>query len=443
MKRLINFIKRIVKIKVFQNFSYLLFGNIGMQLLNLVAVMIIAKVFKPELFGAYSFMMTQSMLLAAIADLGMKTIIIRVAASETNILNKTFSINIISSIIANLLLFFIYLTYNNFFGELTLLQIILISLNSIAYGYNTSIESVFLGKQKMLPIAIANIINSIIWLLFVVLILDGTISIGLFFLAYIFIYTLKPIQLTINLFYKFKVRFEVYNIWQDFKVIFLKALPFWGLVLFSLPANYLANNFLVLNSGIDQVGFFSLSQKFTSPISMILSLMFTSMFPNISILWLNNKEGFQRIMFKGLPLFILFGTSLVTLFLIVIDPIFKMFFSVHYYSALIILKFQIWYVFLFGVASLIGIILTAMHQDKLLFKMALLNCIIITPLLWIGSKYDAVGLSIGYLVGFVIFLTIQWIIFTKKLEIPVKVNYVWLFPLLVFVIYNAFYFYNL
>ena len=69
MKRLIEFSKNILKIKVFQNFSYLLFGNVGMQLLNLIAVMLIAKVFQPELFGIYSFMVVQSMLLAAIADL--------------------------------------------------------------------------------------------------------------------------------------------------------------------------------------------------------------------------------------------------------------------------------------------------------------------------------------------------------------------------------------
>lgn len=443
MKRLINFTKSIVKIKVFQNFSFLLLGNVGMQLLNLIAVMLIAKVFQPELFGTYSFMVVQSMLLAAIADLGMKTIIIRVAASATSELNKTLSINVISTILSNFLLFFFYFTYNNFFGELTLLQVILICLNSIAYGYNTSIESVFLGKQKMLPIATANIINSIIWLLFVVLILDESLSINLFFFVYILIYSLKPIQLTLKLYYKFDVRFKVDSIWQDFKVIFLKALPFWGLVIFSLPANYLANNFLVYNSGIDQVAFFSLSQKFTSPISMVLSLMLTSLFPNISVLWINNKEGFQRIMFKGLPLFILLGTFLVTLFLMVIDPIFKMFFSSHYYSALIILKYQIWYIFLFGVASLIGTILTAMHQDKLLFKMAVLNSIIMTPFLWIGSKYDALGLSFAYLLGFSVFLTIQWIVFTKKIELPSKFNYVWLIPMFVFVLYNVFYFFIL
>jgi len=84
--------------------------------------------------------------------------------------------------------------------------------------------------------------------------------------------------------------------------------------------------------------------------------------------------------------------------------------------------------------------LTAMHQDKLLFKMAVLNSIIMTPFLWIGSKYEALGLSFGYLLGFFIFLTIQWIIFTKKIELPAKFNYVWLFPILVFVVYNAFLF---
>lgn len=444
MKRLTKYIKRIVKHKIFQNFSYLLVGNVGMQLLNLIAVMIIAKVFKPELFGTYSFMLAQSMLLAAIADLGMQTIIIRTATSDSkNILNRYLSTSIVSCLIANFFLFVIYVTYNSFFGELTLAQILLIGIYSIAVGFNNNIDSVFLGKQRMLPSVMANMFTSIVWLLFVVLILNESISINLFFLVFVFIYVLKPIILTVILFYQYDVRFELDRFKKDFKSLYLQSLPFFGLALISLPANYLANNFLVLNSSIDQVGFFSLAQKFTSPISMVLSLMFMSLFPNVSILWSNSKDDFKRIILKSIPGFIVFGTLLVVFFLIVIDPIFKMFFSVQYYSSIIILKLQIWYVFLFGVASLIGTILTAMHQDKLLFKMAALNAIIITPLLWIGSKYGGLGLSIGYLTGFVLFLAIQWMIFAKKIGIPSKINYVWLFPILMFLLFNAFYFCNL
>lgn len=414
-----------------------------MQVLNLISVMAIAKVFKPELFGIYSFMVIQSMLLTAIAGLGMQTILIRAAASTNKQLNNIFSINVISTLIANGVLLIFYYFYNVFFGELTFIQVLLISLYSIVNSYNTNVESVFIGLQKMLPIAIANIINSTIWLLFVVLLFDNTTSINLFFFIYILIYSLKPIQFTVKLFYEFKLRFEVSNFIKEFKLVFLQALPFWGLILVSLPANYLANNFLAYNSTIEQVGFFSLSQKFTSPISIVLTLMFTALFPNISVLWLNSKEDFQRIINKSIPAFIFVGTLLITLFLIIIDPVFKLFFSENYYSTLLILKFQIWYVFLFGVVGLIGTILTAMHQDKLLFKMALLNCIIITPILWMGSKYGAIGLSISYLIGFVFILSIELVIFSKKIDLSNKVKYVWLFPIFVFAIFNAFYFYNL
>lgn len=444
MRRLIEIIKGLLKGKVFKSFSYLLFGNIGMQLLNLIAVMIIAKVFKPELFGIYSFMMAQSMLLAVIADLGIRTILIRTAANgNTSLLNRFLSIATVSGLIVNFILFFIYLAYNFFFGELSFFQIVLISFYSITLSYSNSIDSVYLGKQNMLPTVLTNILTSVFWLFFVVFILNGNVSINLFFLIFILIFAVKPLILSIMLYLKFKIRFEIINFVLDFKSVFLQALPFFGLALISLPANNLSNNFLAFNSTIDQVGFFSLSQKFTSPVSMVLSILFTSLFPNLSILWSKSEENFQRIIIKSVPAFILFGTFLVTLFLVIIDPVFKLFFSAHYYSVLVILKLQIWYVFLFGVASLIGTILTATHQDKLLFKMAVLNSVIITPILWFGSKYGSFGLSIGYLAGFTFFLAVEWSIFTKKLKIPIKVNYVWLFPLLIFIISNAIYFYNL
>lgn len=441
-ERLVEFLKRIINQKIFQNFSYLFLGNIGMQVLNLISVMVITKIFKPDLFGIYSFMVIQSMLLAAIAGLGMQTILIRAAASDSDQLNRIFSIKVVSILIANVVLLVFYYFYNVFYGELTFIQVLLISLFSVVSGYNTSVESVFIGIQKMLPIAIANIINSIIWLLFVVLIFDNSISINLFFLIYIIIYSLKPIQFTANLFYKFKLRFEVSNYLKEFKFVFIQALPFWGLILVSLPANYLANNFLAYNSNIEQVGFFSLSQKFTSPITIVLTLMFTALFPNISVLWLKSKEDFQRIIYKSVPAFIFTGTLFVTLFLIIIDPVFKLFFSENYYSTLVILKFQIWYVFLYGLASLIGTILTAMNEDKLLFKMALLNTLIITPILWFGSKYGGIGLSIGYVLGCFIYLTLNWFIFAKKTKIPLKLNKVLIAPLAVFIIFNAYYLYN-
>lgn len=444
MKRLSELIRQLVKVKVFQNFSYLLVGNIKMQLLNLIAVMIIAKVFKPELFGVYSFMMAQSMLLAVIADLGIRTILIRTAANgSATILNKYLSIATVAGLIGNFILFCIYLIYNFFFGELSFFQIVLISSYSVVLSFSNSLESVFLGKQKMLPTVVTNILTSIFWLLFVFYILNGDISINLFFLVFILIFALKPLILLIIIYKKFSFQFEISNFRLDFKLVFLQAMPFLGLALISLPANNLANNFLAYNSTFEEVGFFSLSQKFTSPVSMVLSILFSSLFPNFSILWSDNRKNFQRIIFKSIPVFILFGTFLVALFLVIIDPIFKLFFSVQYYSVLGILKFQIWYVFLFGVASLLGTIFTAMHQDKLLFRMAVLNSIIITPILWFGSYFGGLGLSFGYLIGFTIFLTIEWFVFSKKLNMPTKANYVWLFPILLFVMFYSFYFYDL
>lgn len=439
MRRLSESIIRLVKVKVFQNFSILLIGNIGTQLLNLIAVMIITKVFKPDLFGTYSFMMAQAMMLAVIADLGMRTIVIRSAANGCgNLLNRYLSITIVSGLIGNFLLFFLSLLYNLFFGELLLIQIALISLYSITLSFSNSFECVYLGKQKMLPIVGTNILTSTIWLLFVFL-LNGPISINLFILVFILIAALKPLMLSVTLYNKFGIRFDISNFILDLKSVFKQALPLLGLALLALPANNLANNFLAFNSTIEQVGFFSLSQKFTNPVSMILSILLTSVFPNLSILWANNNGDFQRIIFKSIPTFILIGTTLVAVFLFLINPVFKILFSVKYYNVIEILKLQIWYVFLFGIASLIGTILISMNEDKLVFKLALLNSIIMTPLLWIGSSYGGTGLSIGYLTGFVVFWSVEWMIFIRKVNMPIQINYVLIAPIGLFVIYIIYY----
>jgi hypothetical protein len=102
-------------------------------------------------------------------------------------------------------------------GELILIQIALISLYSFTLSYCNSLECVYLGKQKILPLVGTNILTSIIWLFFVFL-LHGPISINLFFLVFILIAALKPLILSVILYNKFDTRFDISNFVLDFKL---------------------------------------------------------------------------------------------------------------------------------------------------------------------------------------------------------------------------------
>lgn len=392
--------------------------------------MIIAKVFVPKSFGEYSFMMAQSLLFSIISDLGIRNILNRTAAiDEIEVVNKYFSLTIVSGFMVNMFLVIIYILYSVIVGGLDMIPILSIGFYSYALFLSNSLESIYLGKQIVLPTIFSNITTSVLWLLFVIIFIDNQMNIDLFFFIFSLIFYLKPIYLIFILYKKHDFRFCTTRFHLEFKSLFVKALPFFGLTLVALPANNLALMFLASNSTLDQVGFFTLAQKFTIPVSMVLTILYTSISPNLNRMWVTDKIRFKRMIIRIVVNFVIIGSICVSVAILFVSPIFKLFFSTQYDGVLIIIEFQIWYVFLFGIVSLLGTIFTAMHEDSLLFRLSLANCLIITPILWIGSMYNGIGLSYAYLFGLLVFLVLEWLIFVKKTDIPLKVNLIWLLPL--------------
>ncbi|MFZ4456097.1 MAG: oligosaccharide flippase family protein [Bacteroidales bacterium] len=419
-------IKKITSHKVFQNFSVLMIGNILMQLLNVIAIIYVTKIFRPESFGLFSYMISQSLLLATVADLGIRNIAIRTIARDISLKNKIISTSVISILISNFVLYLIYYIYNYKFGSLSNTQVLLVSISSFVICLSAITEYAFIGLQKMANIAMSGIAYSLIWLTIVLLLRGHEISINLLFLFYISTTAIKPLILGVKLILKFNLKLELANFFSNYKILLKESSPYWGLVLVALPANYLANNFLEINSTIDQVGYFSLATKFALPISMILNVLLSALFPNISVIWASDPDRFNRLVNKSVPIFIITGGILAFFLTIILKPIFNIFFASEYLSAVLICKIQVWYTVLMGCCSLIGTIWGAMNKEKLAFKMAIINSIINTPLLWFGSKYGGYGLSIAYVLSFAIFMVLLWVTFLKTNYLKKRSSFAWL-----------------
>ncbi|MDL2323267.1 oligosaccharide flippase family protein [Bacteroidales bacterium OttesenSCG-928-A17] len=427
-------IKDIYNNYVVRNMVYLGVGNGLSQLFNMVAVILITGFFCPTEYGKYAFMMSQALLLSVVADMGMRNIIIRDIARNLNEKISVFSTAFIIILLSNLLLFGIYFCYNHFLGELDLFQLLLISLYSVILCLNNLCESIFMGSQKMAPISFWNILTSSVWLLFIWVMPKEHISVNFLFVASLVLFATKFICCFIQL-----IAIRKYSLIgkvQRSKIIDLivRSAPYLGLALVALPANYLSNNFLQLNSTEEQIGFFSLGQKLTNPLTVVFAIIFSATFPNMSVLWSNDKPKFFKTSEKGIAYFILFASFCSFLFCLLIEPVFKLFFDVQYLQAINVCKLMVWHVCLMGICSLIGTIWGAMNKEKLAFHTAIINAAINIPLLWLGSKYGAESISVAYIVSFSIFIVILWLVFLKTNKPRKEITYAWLPAILLFIL---------
>ena len=186
-------IVEVYKHKVFRNFSSLLLSNIAMQLFNMVAIVYVTKILVPVEYGLYTFMVIQAILIATIAEFGIKNVAIREIARNKKNQNAYFSLSIVISLLLNIIMFIVYLVYNNSFGSLTLNQVFLLATFSIALSIFNCAERVFIGLEKVNQLAIANVGHSIFWLICVLILKNYLVNVESLFLLYLIIYFFKTL----------------------------------------------------------------------------------------------------------------------------------------------------------------------------------------------------------------------------------------------------------
>jgi len=431
-----NFTKYFLTHPVFKNFSYLAIGNILSQLLGVVVIYKLTRIFAPNDYGIFTFMVVQGQLIMTLGDLGIRNIIIRTISRKPNQTNQLFQTGLILKVFSILIFSFAYFFYNHFWGTLSLYQVILVCFFGLISSSSNLLESLFFGLQKMLLPSVTNMIYNSVWLIIVLFWTIDNPSINQLFNVFIFVSFLKTILLLIFLIRKNHLEFHFYKfnklpLYSTIK----ESLPYYFLALMMLPISYLSNNFLVLNSNSTELGYFNLSNKILAPVAMVFTYSFSAIFPNLSNLWSIDKNKFLKIISSGIYIFIIGASFFVMLFSFLLKDLIQTFFSIEYYPSIPIFQIQIWYVLLMGVNSLIGTIWGASNNEKLLLKASLINFLISTPALWFGSKYGAFGLSLGYLISFTFFEIYLFNHFLKSMRIKAKnMNIPWLFTIAIFTI---------
>lgn len=425
----------ILSSKVFKNFSYLTIGSAVSQIVSLFTILKIAHTINPGEYGFFSFLTVQGALLLTIADLGLKNIVIRrIARNPLQTNDLLYNASILRSA-ALIFLTILYLVYNGLFGNLTNFQVILVFTFSLFNCFSNLFENAFFGREKMLTPALVNFIYSLSWFGSVSIL--NAASFNVINLFYIFL-TLNGLK-AISYFLLLKSQHLFIGTTGNFRISSIRLLseswPYFVMVLIMLPVTNLSNNFLDLNSTIEEVGYFNLSQKLMGPISLTITIALNVIFPNLSSLWVKDQGKFYHYVSFGFKWFMLLTAVLCFLFALFARELFILLFPASYMAAVKVCQMQIWYLFLTSIDSLIGTILGATNNEKIILRFGIIYCLFCTPVFFYFSQYGALGLSYGYVISFALCLVYVWHIFKKTLRIHITYSSVlWVIAFLLFLV---------
>lgn len=428
-------IKTISQNKVVQNFSFMTLGNITSQILSLLTVLKITNYFVPDSYGLYTFITTQGLLLLNISDLGIQPIIVRSIARDISLTRNLIINSILLRILTILLLTFIYIVYNNFFGILSPTEVFFVGLCALANAVWTIFEYAFLAHQKMFTASIIKIMYGILWFGIVFLLPIELFTVYNLVLIFVILNVIQGFSLYIVLIINGMLKGNKLPFYSSTKQILGQSWPYFSVMLIMIPVQQFYNIYLELNSSIEEIGFFNLAQKLLAPVQMVLTYAVLAAFPSLSTLWIDDKEKFLKLIANGFQYFLIIGMTMAFMFNLFIKEIVIFLFSDEYLPAVRVTQMQVWYTLLMSVNLTISTVFGSINKEKLIFKLAVINGLISIPMLYYGSNYGAYGLSTAYVISFTIMEIIVWKSFTNLLKITIKKDKIcWLMTFALFLI---------
>ena len=416
-----GFIRKILSNKVVRNFSYLTIGNFLSQFILVLSSIKIARILGPASFGIFSYILVQSALYAAIAELGIRNISIRTVARNGQKSKLVFFSALFLQFLGLVFSVILMLCYEHFAHSIDSELILYLIINIFVLNLWSSCEAIWQGHQRMGIAESINVFFSILWLVFIFITPASSITVNYVVKYYTLILLGKTIVIFLIMFVvKGILTGEVSDFFRFCKSLIKDSSHYYLNNIFTLPTNYLSNNFLELNSSKSELGYFNTSNRLINPIKMIINLGMSAVFPSFSNLWVTNKELLIQKLQKSFPVFIVVISFLCFSFTLVSKEVILVLFGKKFLPSVDIIHYQIWFLFIFALNWYIGNIWGATDNQKLLSRWGIINSIVATPFLYIGSKYGGVGLSICYLLAYILFLPFLYRTFVKSLNIKLN-----------------------
>lgn len=396
------------------------------QLLGMFATIRIARLFAPDIYGQYGVIIATVSIFQVIAALGLRQIVIRtIARNKSNsrvvyyssLIGRIFGV-LVSSIV---LLIYQYL-HNRNISTIDLLMIAsLFSLN-----FWESLENLAFGNQKMESSGYINFAFNIVWVSCIYLFPKSYFTLELIFLTQIVFQFCKDI-----FYYAYSRRYnflqgplERKDVIPELRNLIKDSSSYYLMYLLSLLTSQLPILLLNANSSSTEVGFFNISNKLLSPLSIVISTALVTLFPHFSKLYVSNKGMFYMQLKNAFILFTIigiFGAFTVTLFR---GEVVNLLFGLDYAKSSMVMSYQCWFLVInTGLLSLISNLLGAMDKQRTLSKITIIGSLVSVPILWYGSRFGAENLSLAYLIFSILQFSYCWFFLVKFSENRIYISF--------------------
>lgn len=176
----------------------------------------------------------------------------------------------------------------------------------------------------------------------------------------------------------------------------------------SLP--YLYNRFLGIISaqlpvllldgyaGLSQTAYYSVGEKFTTPISKLTMVLISAAFPFITTAFNERKEKMGAIILGSFQLVLSFGACLCLLLCSISDWSLVTILGEKYLNAAEAFNYQIWFTIVLAVDSIFSMVLSADFKQKTLSVITTIDALTLIPFLYFGIGYGAKGIALAKLI---------------------------------------------
>lgn len=391
---------------VTKNTTYLTLSYIGQKILSFIYFVVVARMISVEDFGKYTFALSFTTLFAVFIDLGLTQALIREVAKfkekGTVYLAGTLFLKFLLSIVVYgaVVVVINWLGYPEETKNLVYISGIMMVLDQLTLSF----WGIFRGFQNLKLESISVVINQCVIVLtgFFVLLMMKKFNLPLPYLMIPFL-----AGSTFSLFFsswcvrkKISGAFQWLVDWKTIKTLFLIALPFALIAIFSRIYGNLDSVILSKLVGDRAVGLYSAAMKLPFALQFIPAALAAAIFPAFTASFVSDKEKLKNTFERVMKVLIVVVLPISAGTIMLAQPIVSLFYSVKYLEAvtsLEVLMAGLIFVFLnFPLGSLLNGCEKQVTNTVLVACTMVLNIILNFILI---PRYSFLGASIAFLLS--------------------------------------------
>jgi len=410
--------------RIFRNSGTVIAGNVTKGAIGLVIAVILARYLGKTEFGVYNYIFTLLYLFAIIPNLGMNSILTREISSDRSrkklLLGNALSLRLLLSLLAIILL---SLTIILLKGRSYTSKLVWIASLGLLLNIQTIYETMFRVDLRMHYPILSNVIKSVLYALFILLIIYLKLGLREIILASLFA---GFVALLIMVRWS-KRYFPITPIFNHnvFKYLLKEC---WPLALSSLfVVIYIRIDVVMLEfmKGFEAIGSYSAAYKLTDALNIIPIAFVSSLFPLMSRYAKKDGKTFSYICYLGLKYMLiiiiplLIGTTLLSERIIGI-------YGTKFLTSAVTLRILIWSsFFVFLNIMLVNILISLRRQriDALISGISIFINIGLNLFLIPKFSYNGAGIA-TVITQIFAFVVMSYFVF-RLIDIPLNKSDIW------------------